>query len=66
MWDLLNHDGDVLVQVAAVELNQIYKNMEKVGGKTYVHPQEDEACWERPRNKIKYNKTKHKLGKKNH
>lgn len=34
-----------MVQVAAVELHQIYKNMEKVRGETYVHPQEDKACW---------------------
>ena len=47
--DLLDHDGDVLVQVAAVELHQIYKNMEKIGGKTYVHPQEDKACWRQER-----------------
>lgn len=47
--DLLDHDGDILVQVAAVELHQIYENMEKVGGETYVHPQEDKACWERAR-----------------
>lgn len=34
-----------MVQVAAVKLHQIYKNMEKVRSETYVHPQEDEACW---------------------
>lgn len=28
--NLLDHDGDILVQVAAVELHQIYENMEKV------------------------------------
>lgn len=32
IFDILDHDGDILVQVAAVELYQIYKNMEKVGG----------------------------------
>lgn len=37
--DLLDHDGDILVQVAAVELHQIYKYTEKVRGETYVHPQ---------------------------
>lgn len=45
--DLLDHDGDILVQVAAVELHQIYENMEKVRCETYVHPQEDKAGWGR-------------------
>lgn len=48
--DSLDHDGDVLVQVATVELYQIYKNVEKVGGQTYVHPQEDKACFETRQN----------------
>ena len=30
MLDLLDHGGDVLVQVAAVELHQIYENVQKV------------------------------------
>lgn len=43
MSNLLDHDGDVLIQVAAVELYQIHKNMEKVRGKTNVHPQENKT-----------------------
>lgn len=39
--DLLDHDGDILIQVAAVEFDQIYKYMEEVRGKSYVHPEED-------------------------
>lgn len=42
---LLNHAGDVLVQVAAVELHQIYEDVEKVRSEAYVHPQEDKPCW---------------------
>lgn len=42
--DSLDHHGNILVQVAAVEFHQVHENMEKVGGKTYIHPQEDEAC----------------------
>ena len=42
--DLLDHDGDVLVQVAAVELHQVNKNMQKVRGEADVHPQEVKAC----------------------
>lgn len=40
---LLDHDGDVLVQIAAVELHQVYKNVKKIRGETDVHPQENEA-----------------------
>lgn len=46
-YNLLDHDGDILIQIAAVVLDQIHQNMEKVRGKPYVHPQEDEARWER-------------------
>lgn len=42
---LLDHTGDILVQVAAVELHQIYEDMEKIGRQAYVHPQEDKSCW---------------------
>lgn len=42
--DLLDHDGDILVQVAAVEFYQIYKYMEEVRRKSYVHPEEDKLC----------------------
>lgn len=40
---LLDHDRDVLVQVAAVELHQVYEDVKKVRGETDVHPQENEA-----------------------
>lgn len=42
--DLLDHDGDILVQVAAVELHQVYKNMEEVRCESDVHPEEDKLC----------------------
>lgn len=42
--DLLDHDGDILVQVAAIEFYQIYKYMEEVRCKSYVHPEEDKSC----------------------
>lgn len=53
--DLLDHDGDILVQVAAVELHQIHENMQEVGGEAYVHPQEDKACWDSEMEKKKKN-----------
>lgn len=43
MCDSLDHDGHVLVKVAAVELHQVHKNMEEIRGETDVHPQEDKA-----------------------
>lgn len=42
-YDSLDQDGDVLVQVAAIELDQIDQDMEKVRGETNVHPQEDKS-----------------------
>lgn len=57
--DSLDHDGNILVQVAAIEFHQINKNMEKVRCKAYIHPQEDKACWERKANNIERKKKMH-------
>ncbi len=59
LYHLLDHNGDILVQVAAVELHQINKNVEKVRSETNVHPKEDKTCW-----KTKKNKTNKKQNKK--
>ncbi len=57
LYHLLDHNGDILVQVAAVELHQINKNVEKVRSETNVHPKEDKTCW-KTKNKQKTKNTK--------
>lgn len=41
--NLLDHDWNILVQIAAVKLNNIHKYMEEVRRQTDVHPQEDKT-----------------------
>lgn len=40
---LLDHEGDILVQVAAVKLHQVHQDMQEVSSQPLVHPQEHKS-----------------------
>lgn len=41
---LLNHERNILVQVATVKLHKIDKYMKEVWREAYVHPKKDKRC----------------------
>ena len=45
VWSsLLDHERDVLVQVAAVELHQVDQDMQEVSSQAHVHPEQHKPC----------------------
>ena len=48
VWSsLLDHERDVLVQVAAVELHQVDQDMQEVSSQAHVHPEQHKPCWDK-------------------
>lgn len=44
---LLDHEGDVLIQVARVKLDQVHEDMQEIWGQTDFHPQQDKPSWKK-------------------
>ncbi len=52
---LLDHEGDVLIQVAGVEFDQVHEDMQEIWWQTEVHPQQNKPSWERTHTNTYYN-----------